>query len=146
MGKGIGGRVVALIFLVVGLLLLVGAVGTWAKVGPFDVGGLDNTGGTWFTHGWLVLGCATLVLLASVLALAVPHAGWHILSAVASLVAGWVGLRDLLEMQDVPPQGGGLLPVQVGYGLVLTTFTGFLGVAVFGLACLNILMSPVRNR
>lgn len=145
MGKGAGGRVVAFVYLVVGGLLVIGAQGTWAKVGPFDVGGLDSRGDDWFTDGWIILICALAILLASMLALALPHFGWHILSGIASVAAAWVGLDDWLAMHDTPPQADGLLYVQVGYGLTLTMIVGFAGVGLFALACLNILVSPSHD-
>ncbi|WP_183096269.1 DUF3817 domain-containing protein [Nocardioides stalactiti] len=95
--------------LVVGVLLVVGAVGSCLKYGLSDGGALDRLGEdltfVWIVHGWIYM---VYVVVAFVLT---QRAGWAIprflLMMVAGLVPGlifWVERKVARQLRDEHPE------------------------------------------
>lgn len=96
------------------VLMIIGAIGPWAKVLFVSVSGIDGQRDGWIV---LVLAILSLIALASVLRGA-PARKVATGIAVDGLIAGGVAIYDWTDL----PQGNAIATVSPGWGLYLTVF------------------------
>jgi hypothetical protein len=123
------------------ILVIVGAMGPWAKVGSYTlVSGPDNAGGVGAFLG-------VVALVGSIAFLARQPRAWLAMVSVACLGAAAVlGMFKMSQVTDANAEfdelAAGLVVVSIGWGLVVMTLAGCLGAVASAVSLFQVRRAP----